>query len=680
MWGKKLFIPFILCFIAILGIFIWAFDADRISQEVLDLFPRNESKALIEAHRYFASSKYIPVAIEGESTQEVLEEIKAYLLAMPHITSVIAEEIPLSYQLYDFLSHNEKYLLAHAQIDSQPSSTDSKDANEQSPDSLSAQSAAIYAPLLSSFTPSPDEAKPIYAGDRGLMLLAEIDSLEDSALKDTLAHFKELKTHYPSIHYFSTDFMRVENLGLILQEVNFLLGFASLVFIILYFVIIRIPLLTFNTIFTLIFANTIAILLTLCVYPKVTIMALSFGMGISNIAIDYMMHHHFFGLYTHAPSYAKHSPLARPAFNRPVFYGYFTTMIGFGVCLFIPFPLLAQLALYAMISLTISYVSFAFIYPRIGFKPPRLFDSIARLRKPCVPSIVFLTLACVGFIFAFSTLKLDFDLSKLDYQNKSMLDERAFFANIEDKDEVKVLLFSQESDGLMLFTRGLLEHIGAVKFYANAGKSPLEQYYYLASMSKAQFATMRALFDELKTQGILSPLIAQLWNPAEIAKITESRINFDERPLQDIMDSLADSIYQPMLIVLGIALMAMLCVLAFSVRGAFISAVGFVLFPLSMALSVVASHSEFNMMHLFALLILVVVSVDYGIYAIKEGESPRTTHAILFSALTTGVSFGILITSHTKALNSLGEVIFAGMGCILILLLYNTSYQQTTKD
>ena len=297
-----------------------------------------------------------------------------------------------------------------------------------------------------------------------------------------------------------------------------------------------------------------------------------------------------------------------------------------------------------------------------------------------MPSIVFLTLACVGFIFAFSTLKLDFDLSKLDYQNKSMLDERAFFANIEDKDEVKVLLFSQESDGLMLFTRGLLEHIGAVKFYANAGKSPLEQYYYLASMSKAQFATMRALFDELKTQGILSPLIAQLWNPAEIAKITESRINFDERPLQDIMDSLADSIYQPMLIVLGIALMAMLCVLAFSVRGAFISAVGFVLFPLSMALSVVASHSEFNMMHLFALLILVVVSVDYGIYAIKEGESPRTTHAILFSALTTGVSFGILITSHTKALNSFGEVIFAGMGCILILLLYNTSYQQTTKD
>ena len=75
------------------------------------------------------------------------------------------------------------------------------------------------------------------------------------------------------------------------------------------------------------------------------------------------------------------------------------------------------------------------------------------------------------------------------------------------------------------------------------------------------------------------------------------------------------------------------------------------------------------MMHLFALLILVVVSVDYGIYAIKEGDNPRSTHAIVFSALTTGLSFGILMISNTKALNSFGEVIFSGMSCILLLLI-----------
>ena len=42
--------------------------------------------------------------------------------------------------------------------------------------------------------------------------------------------------------------------------------------------------------------------------------------------------------------------------------------------------------------------------------------------------------------------------------------------------------------------------------------------------------------------------------------------------------------------------------------------------------------------------------------------------AIFFSAITTGVSFGILMISDTKALNSFGEVIFSGMGCILLLL------------
>ena len=135
------------------------------------------------------------------------------------------------------------------------------------------------------------------------------------------------------------------------------------------------------------------------------------------------------------------------------------------------------------------------------------------------------------------------------------------------------------------------------------------------------------------------------------------------------MDGFAVDIYKPLLLVLLSACCIMLLSLAFSTGRAFLHAWAFVLFPLSMALCVVASHSGFNMMHLFALLILVVVSVDYGIYAIKEGENPRSTHAILFSALTTGISFGILITSQTKALNSFGEVIFTGMCCMLILLI-----------
>lgn len=665
---------FTLCFFATLGVFWWAFEPERISQEVLDLFPHNDDKEVIEVYRYFSSSKYVPVAIKGfdENAQKRMQDIVRIIQSLPYVSSVIEENIPLEKQLYTFLTQNTSYILTphNASFDSHSQYT-----------LISLEAQKIFAPLLHQLTnhfasSAPPASSTLIAKDYGLMVLVELANLEDEAIKSTLQSFKAIAQDYPDMRYFSSDFMRVENLELILNEVNFLLGFASFVFVLLYFVIIRIPLLTFYTICTLILSNALAILLTLCIYPKVTIMALSFGMGISNIAIDYMMHHHFFGLYTQSVAFRKQSSYPRPPFNLPVFYGYFTTMVGFGACLFIPFPLLSQLALYAMISLSVAYINFAFIYPRIGFKPPRLFSVISALRKPFIPSIVFLSIALIGFIYISTQLKLDFDLSKLDYQNKPMLKERAFFAHIQDKDENDVLLFADKSEGLMLFVRGLIQSTGAINFRQSEGESHLEKYYYLVHMSKPQIVktqellkSLQAAHSDSKDTTKLQENVQSLWSVEEQEKIAQSNVHLDARPLQSIMDNLADSIYQPMLIVLGIALCLMLLTLAFSTHKAFLSAASFVLFPLSMALCVISSHSVLNMMHLFALLILVVVSVDYGIYAIKEGDNPRSTHAIVFSALTTGLSFGILMISNTKALNSFGEVIFSGMSCILLLLI-----------
>ncbi|MCX2716314.1 hypothetical protein OQH61_00985 [Helicobacter sp. MIT 21-1697] len=674
MRGNALLFVLSLCFFATLGVFWWAFEPQRVSQEVLDLFPHNDDKQIIEAYRYFSSSKYVPVAIKGfdKNAQKRMQELTHKIQSLPYVSSVIEQNVPLEKQLYAFLTQNTSYILPphDTSLDSH-TQTHSQDT----PTSLEAQK--IFAPLLhqltNHFTSSNSlDTSTLAAKDYGLMALVELSSLEDKAIKSTLQSFKMLKQDYPDMRYFSSDFMRVENLELILNEVNFLLGFASFVFVLLYFVIIRIPLLTFYTICTLILSNAIAILLTLCIYPKVTIMVLSFGMGISNIAIDYMMHHHFFGLYTQSASSSKKSTHPRPPFNFPVFYGYFTTMVGFGACLFIPFPLLSQLALYAMISLSVAYINFAFIYPRIGFKPPRLFNAISALRKPCVPSIIFLGIAIIGFIYASTQLRLDFDLSKLDYQNKPMLEERAFFMHIQDKQRDDVLLFADKSDGLMLFVRGLIQSTGVITFRQSEGESHLEKYYYLASMSKAQIAKAHELLESLQSlpsdsKNTINP--QELWNAQEQEEIVQSNVCIEARSIQSIMDNLADSIYQPMLIVLGIALCLMLLTLAFNTRRAFLSAASFVLFPLSIALCVISSHSVLNMMHLFALLILVVVSVDYGIYAIKEDDNPRTTHAIVFSALTTGLSFGILMISNTKALNSFGEVIFSGMSCIMLLLI-----------
>lgn len=792
-------------------------DKIKITQEVLDLFPQTTDKQIIDIYQKFANSRYILVAVKGFN-QESRDTLQAFLQdvqGLQNIESVITRTTS-SPALQDFLEENYLYtatpqaldkVLTSQEIedrvihglrtfeaqmleeekldsgiiseqeqdkaDSKVKSIESKTSQADSKTQKDTQDLANYNSIFHPKDPlqllTLQVPKPyiFVAKDYGYMAIVTMKDIKSDSVKETFSSFMDIAKKYPNIRFFSQNFMNVTNLDLILNEVNFLLSFATIAFIILYFVIIRIPLLTINTICTLIAANIIAILIVSSVYPKVTIMALSFGMGISNIAIDYMMHHNFFSLYVGR----------NRVFNRPVFYGYITTIIGFSACLFIPFPLLAQLSLYAIISLTLCYVSFAFIYPQIGFSEPRLFLRLDRIRLQLISSYWFLGIALCGFVVAFMYLRLDFDLSKLDYQNKPMLKERTFFTNAQGN-TTQLLLSSDSIDGLIGLARDLQSSLyknNATTFIplslmptskqesANThfieseivqqNKSKLIQalphlkkrilqilsssnnplYEQMSASDKADIVNglfdifqdsytiqspPKLTLDMLLSMGfsIVSTSNAQtessinqganehktldstesnskrfyylaLANNEDLALINNFANNLDKlnmnveyakenghasieaRGLQHIMDNLTNTIYMPMLIVLGIALCLMICMLLITARKAFLDSVVFILFPLSCALCVIASHSDLNIMHLFALLILVVVSIDYGIYSVKEGNNPRTTHAIFFSVLTTGVSFGILIISKTKALNSFGEVVFVGMACILLMLI-----------
>ncbi|WP_281651388.1 hypothetical protein [Helicobacter bilis] len=811
-----------LVFAAALFLLCFYNDKIKITQEVLDLFPQTEDKQIIDIYQKFANSNHILVAIKGFSkeSRDTLDEFLFKIKDVPNIDSVITRT-SASESLEDFLAQDYLYtaspkpldkVLTKEEIESRvlnglkslqsqmleeevldsglidiEKMRDSKDIesknNAQSYNTIFHPSDPLQLLILQ--TPKP---YIFVAKDYGYMAIVTMRDVKSESVKETLEGFARIATEYPNIRYFSQNFMSVENLGLILNEVNFLLSFATLAFITLYFVIIRIPLLTLNTICTLITANIIAILVVSSVYPKVTIMALSFGMGISNIAIDYMMHHNFFNLYVGG----------KKVFNRPVFYGYITTIIGFSACLFIPFPLLSQLSLYAIISLTLCYISFAFMYPKIGFSKPRLFPKLAQIRFQKVSSYTFLGLSLCAFVFAFMFLRLDFDLSKLDYQNKRMQNERTFFTNAQNN-TTQILLSSSSLDSLIALARDLqdflhtnhaktfiplsllptqsqmdlnakfiesklvaenkaallqslphlrtkilqilhedsidedmsledkmafidelfamfkesymlgdkpqlsLENLSAMGFNIvvedidstmqskdihkdssliesieskDSTQSSTKRFYYLAIVNNSDLDYIKTFSQRLENAESLESIKDSNTNMQQL-KNTESSIEM--RGLQHIMDNITDTIYKPMLIVLAIALCLMICMLFITAREAFLDSVVFVLFPLACTLCVIAAHSTLNIMHLFALLILVVVSVDYGIYSVKEGQNLRTAHAIFFSVLTTGVSFGILIISKTKALNSFGEVIFVGMLCILALLILHRPLYQSKK-
>ncbi len=782
------FINFIVFLIAIV-IFLVFFHNIKITQEVLDLFPKTKDKEIIDIYQKFSNSRNIFVAIKGfdKKSHDDLMSFLYKINDIPNIQGNMTRTKPTQ-ELDDYIASNylyiatpkplnnvfttqqikDKIIIGLNEIKKQIDEDEKLDSGIISKDTKidSNDTTSFFHPSdpLGIFSLKLPKSHIFVAKDYGYMALIEMKDISQDKVKETLQEFEKIANKYPQIRYFSQNFMGVKNLDLILSEVTYLLTFATLALIILYFVIIRIPMLTLNAICTISIANIVSMFVVSMVYQKVTIMALSFGMGISNIAIDYMMHHNFFNLYAQK----------NKIFNKPVFYGYMTTIVGFVACLFVPFPLLSQLSLYAIISLSICYISFAFIYPIIGFESPRLFPKLVKLRFQVINSYLFLIIAACGFYFAFSHIKLDFDLSKLDYQNKPMLQERDFFDKSQD-DVSQILLSSYSIDGLISLAKKLqytldsnnkdskaktfiplsimptikqiqenkkflessifinnknkfLESLPKVKhdliqelkkdknikdkdekeeflndlfeFFKDSYQTKeivmptLEQlskmgftiienkengkqkYYYLALIKDNDLSKVENFVKKLDYEN-KEKVITQNNNVERLENINKQDSNIELRSLQHIMDNLTNTIYKPMLIILGIALFLMICMLFITARGAFIDSVAFILFPLACSLSVISFHSDLNIMHLFALLILVVVNIDYGIYSVKEGDNPRTAHAIFFSVITTGASFGILIISKTKAINSFGEVIFTGMLCILIMLVFQ--YQNKKK-
>jgi predicted exporter len=73
-------------------------------------------------------------------------------------------------------------------------------------------------------------------------------------------------------------------------------------------------------------------------------------------------------------------------------------------------------------------------------------------------------------------------------------------------------------------------------------------------------------------------------------------------------------------------------------------------------------------MHFFALIILIAIGIDYGIYMSNTQNKFNTILAIRYSLLSTFAGFGVLIFSSIVALNSIGLVISLGIISIFILI------------
>lgn len=685
---KKLqnFLVFIL--VLVVGAYVVALGGvdwkSKISLEVLDLFPQGQEREWVDLHRQFGDSKVIFVAQENPKDFEAfLKEV----MFLPNIKT-IQRQIQPNALLKDFIAKNYFYLGEFSANDEQSSqmastllqSASSPKFNPFDPLSL------IYIPTLEEKFSL--EGKP-YA-------IIEMQSSNAQRVHQLYKEFVPLAQKYHITHYFSPLFMSVENPQLVLDEVNILMGFACGFFVILYFLILRMPFLTFNMIATLIFSNVIAVLALVYVFPQVSIMSLSFGIGISNICIDYMMHHHYLLYYQRS----------KIAFNTSVFYGFVTTLIGFFVCLFVPFPLLNQLALYAIINLGVAYVCFAFMYQSIGFAKPKFYGFLSKITFPFFPAILILLFSLIAGALAFFEVKADFDLSKLDYQNKEMNAQKDYFSPLSQSTS-PYFIYAPSLDSLIAKAREInkLDPSNPVALGILPTKAEVKKRErYFKSMSFFDFTKRykEALYDVQNVDKTLAQTLSMSYRyiPAWQEKLDLQTLNalgffiishkgqyyyqarstdlsklkhllgVNTSQTQDLIAQITGGIYAPMVSILTLAFIAMVVLLAISTRGEFLNALSFILFPFCTVMLYLSLTTSINIMHLFALLIIVVVGVDYGIYHTKEGDALGAKHAILFSTLTTLFSFGFFLFSKTRALSSFGEVIVIGMLCLLFLIFF----------
>jgi predicted exporter len=72
-----------------------------------------------------------------------------------------------------------------------------------------------------------------------------------------------------------------------------------------------------------------------------------------------------------------------------------------------------------------------------------------------------------------------------------------------------------------------------------------------------------------------------------------------------------------------------------------------------------------NLMHLVALLLILSMGVDYGVFIVEHRDDPQATRATLVglvaACLTTVLSFGLLAASDNPALSSLGLSLAIGV-------------------
>lgn len=676
----------------------------HLSTNLLSLFATKENINKFNIANHLGYSKEMLIAVKGfnKDSKKEVREISKKLTKLKHIKYVQSNIIPTP-KIQDYY---KKYYPLIASF--HPFEENRTKVTQKLQALYNAQFSSIFYtnidkndPLKMFHLKPLKNSTSLYRGDLitlgsyGYLIrvMTDVTPSKINESKELYNNVQRVLHAYPKTVVFAPFFYTVENSTAIQADVQWIMLLSTIVLILLYYVLIRNIGLLLQTLLALINSMLFAGLISMLFINNFNILSLAFGMSLSAVSIDYLLHYYFHHFYE------SHNKI-----DKNVLYGYLTTVVAFGIFSFIPIPLIAQISIFAVLSLSFAYIIFTFIFPKLSIK--------RYIQKPIHKKQIEFPKVSAFMIFVFSLLllfyssfyfHLDTNIRNLDYQNIHLKNiEHLFTTNTKTK--LKPIVVEASSQNKLLQDLHQLQSTQPNSFSlasfikdkksCEARKKELKVYDFITIKNYIKDAATKIGFRKnyfdnaynfvtvlpsceaidlkiFQTYGLsIYKDKKQYYTMAFVSNVQKAeKFSFvSSINMKEIFDNSAQYMYDNLIKYALVVLLMIFILLFMSVKKRFIYAVNYILFPVSITLATLVSIGTINIMHLFSLIILIAIGIDYGIYMSNTDRQETTMIAIKYSLLSTFAAFGVLILSTIVALHSIGIVITLGCGAIFILI------------
>jgi len=427
--------------------------------------------------------------------------------------------------------------------------------------------------------------------------------------------------------------------------------------------------------------------------------------------------------------------------NKPLLLGFITTVLGYFGLFYSPLALLSQVAVFMIFGLFGGLLTVIMLLPHLKWlshitvmpwaivfakKMQKNSDLFVQKRKAIYSMLLLVTL--MGLLF--SPLKFNDDVRLLNSSPKLLLENEASMANILNyannqrivitANSIEKLLQRQEQviqklnyqpkliiksiAGLLPSLHQQSGHYQMIKDASKKGVfkqglanigvadtvdafNPLtyqdfmaSQLHTLAQVYVSEFSTTEAISIKAKPDAVT------LW-----LEVSGDKLNADnllwlaQQHDMRIFDKAAQvstsltSYRQNLFYLLAVAFVLVFVVLLIR-YGVKQGVMGLLPIILSSLVSLLLSQyflNQLNIFNLLALLLILALAIDYVIFYQEHGLAPRTCLAIMLSAISSALVFGMLAFSSTPAVQSFGLTVMFGIIAIFILAPLSSRQRQS---